>query len=757
MHTTKHHSALLLLTALSLGCGSGVSGVAPDLPGVGTANLATPHVSSSEAPASEIDLWEGRELIEAPEPKPPAAMSLPAVKRFTLKNGLEVIAVHDDSVPVTSMQLAVKAGKRHSERSKVGLAEFTAQAMTRGTKRRNAARIAQEIEAIGGSFQASASYEATLFSCKSLSKDIKTCLTILPDVMTSPRFPESEIDIIRRNLHASVRQRLDDAGQLASAHFQSALWGEGHPRGQIMSARTIDGIGRKDLVDWHKRWMRPNNAILAISGNFQEGQLQAQLERSFGRWRTAELPKTPEVALPKLRGMKIRLVDKPGQTQSHIRIGHYGLAHSDPNFYAAMVFNYTLGGGQFSSRLMKVVRSAEGKAYTASSSFDRNQEVGAFVAATFTRSAETVATIKLMMKVVAGMGKEGPNADELSAAITNIAGSYATRFETAGDIASALLAAELHGFGHEYVSQYPLKIAGVTQANAAAAAARVLDPVNFHLVVVGDAKIVGPQLEAAGWAYESVSHTDPVSNWERSGDEQAAQTANDPAARAAAAKILDAALAAKGGAKRLARLKSFHWRGDAVLNLPTGPMKAEVEKRFARPDKLRLDMSIGGGKIKIATVLDGKSGWAQEEGPKGKQVRPFSAPELAALGSQLWRDSELVLLRHRDAGAVLTPLGERRLEGTKVIAIEVANAAGNGKVTLLVDAKSKLLIGMDYTDQGMATSERFADYKKVDGVQVAFTRSTKSEQVNMSLSVKSAEFDKATPAGIFTQPASSDK
>lgn len=751
------NSILIGLSGLLLSCGSQQSLTAPGLPGDGTANLEAQLVAPIEEPVVEIDLWEDKELIAAPGAKAPAAMELPKVQHFTLKNGLQVIAVQDSALPVTTMQIAVKAGKRGALRGKVGIADFTAQAMTRGTKQRDAARIAREVESIGGVLLASATYEATFFSCKSLSKDLKTCLTILPDIMANPKFPETELDLIRRNMHATVRQRLDDAGQLASAHFQSALWGDAHPRGWIMSDDTIDAIGRNDMVEWHKRWMLPNNAVLAVSGDFDAATIQKTLEKSFGRWRKGS-PQEVQAARPsKLQGLRIRLVDKPGQTQSHIRIGHYGIAHGDPQFYAATAFNYTLGGGQFSSRLMKVVRSAEGKAYSASSRLDRNRELGGFVAGTFTRSAETVATIKLMLQVMSSMASTGPTEEELTAAITNIAGSYATRFETASDLASALLAADLHDFNDQYVSLYPLNIAKVTREQAAAAAAQVLDPANFVLVITGDAKIVGPQLKATGWSYDLVSHTDPVSNWEREAKEDAVKVVNDPAAVAAATKLLNAALAAKGGSKRLQKLKSYSWTGSASLNLPTGPIQAEVKKRYLAPEKLRLDMQIGGGTVKIATVLLGATGWAQEEGPRGKQNREFTPPELEALSTQLWRDPELVLLRHTEAGATVKAAGTKSIDGTAVVAVTVSSAGGARSTTLLIDPKTKLLLGMDYTDQGSKTSERYEDYKKVAGVQLAHTRATKGPQVDMKVVIKSITLDKDVSDSDFLRPSTPAK
>ncbi len=750
-------SALFLAVVVVGGCGSKASSLTPDLPSTGTEHLS-PAVSAGGDEVSAVhDPWLGKQLIKPPTAKAPTALVLPDVQRFVLKNGLQVIAVVDSRLPVTTLQLAIKAGKRHVPREKVGLAEFTAQAMTRGTRKRNAAAIAKEVEAVGGELRADANYEATLFSCKSLSRDLRTCLTILPDLVTNPNFPQSELDLVRRNLLASIRGRLDDAGQLASAHFQSTLWGDAHARGWVMSSSTVQSISRDDVAAWHKAQVVPNNSVLAISGDFDAKTIQKDLERAFGRWRKAEIAKTlarlktPSMQLPELQGLRIRLVNKPGETQAHIRMGHLGIAHADPDFYAALAFDYSLGGGGFSSRLMKVVRSAAGKVYTASSHMDRNREVGAFLTATFTRSTEAVATVKLMQEVARGMAKTGPTTDELRAAVTNISRSYAMRFETGGDVASALLAAELHGFGDDYVRDFPIKIAAVTREQAAKAAARILDPVNGVLVIVGDAGQIGPQLAAAGWGFEQVSFRQPISNWERAKADDTGDASSDPQKAAAARKLLDAALTAKGGVRRLRALKSFHWRGDATLNLPTGAMTATVEKHFLAPDSLRLDMVIGGGKVKIVTALSAKQGWALEKSPQGERVRDFAAPELAALSGQLWRDSELVLLRHLEKDATVSWLGERVVASKTVVAIGVSSKDGRS-VILLIDAKSKMLLGMDYADHGMKTSERFEDYKKVRGMPVAHTRSTKGPQVDLLVKLTDFDVDQAVAQALFVRP-----
>ena len=186
-------------------------------------------------------------------------------------------------------------------------------------------------------------------------------------------------------------------------------------------------------------------------------KLKGELERAFGGWKKGRLPPAPTYKEPGLSGIRIRLVDKPGQTQTHIRVAQFGIRHDDPRFFDTLVWNYALGGGAFSSRLMKVVRVAGRQDLRRELELRSQPRQGSFVAQTFTRNSEAVATTKLIIGEIAKMAKDGPTQDEVDAAIANIAGGYAMRFQSAGDVGAALIGAELHGFGIEYLTNYPAR------------------------------------------------------------------------------------------------------------------------------------------------------------------------------------------------------------------------------------------------------------------------------------------------------------
>ena len=743
--------SMVAALALCVGCsGAPPSDVIPGLPGDGNANTAKPGPGAPVVDTGPDDPWADKETIPAPAAQTPSTLELPAVERFTLRNGLPVMVIKSSRLPVVSMQLAIKVGEADDPRAKRGVSQLTALMLSRGTRLRSATKIADTIDYVGGSLQANAGLETTLLSCSARANSLRTCTTLLSDIVVNPTFPSGEIDEIRRLLHAQVKQRKNDAGQLAASHFLNALWGDEHPRGWPMSARTIDTIQRGDLVAWHRRWFAPNNAILAVAGDVDVKKLRFELDRVFRWWPRRKVParSMPEPAAA--NGLKIRLIDTPGQTQSHIRLGHLGISHKDPAFLDHVVFNHVLGGGGLSSRLLEIIRSERGRAYGASSRFERFLSRGAFFASTFTPSAETMATVQLLIAEWAKMKAKGPTQEEVTDAITHLAGSYGMRFESASDVVGAALAAELHGLGEDHVREYPVRIAKVTRESASKAAAATLDTKNLVVVIVGDARVVGPQLDKMGLPYDKVSHLEPVASWERKG----AVAAADPATEKAGRQLLDKALQAKGGAAKLAAVRRMTLSGTGKI-VVAGPrpqeIPAKMTRRFSTPDKMRVDLELtfGGQTGVVLTVLNGTKAWNRQPQTGLVELPPEGVTSLA---NQLWRDQEFILLRHRDKGTRVSALGDRTRDGKTYHAVEVTRADGAVSVTLLLDKKTYLPSFMLYSESGLEAVESYSKYKAVSGVKIAHHRETTSAEGRIIIDITNVKFNEAMPETLFTKP-----
>jgi zinc protease len=724
----------------------------PVLPGDGDANVAKPVAPPSKATAD--DPWAGHtDLIAVPAFVEPPKIELPHIDEVKLSNGLDVIMIKSDRLPVVSMQLAIKAGRMDEPRARLGVSEATADMLVKGSKRRDAHALAKAIDDVGGTISADSTYEATLVSCSVLARDTATCLDLFPDLVVNPAFPDTELEKLRTQMIGTLRQRIDDPGTLASAHVQNLLWGNDHVRGWVNSEATVGALTRDDLIAWHRDWFVPNNSVLVVTGDIDAKKLRPQLERAFAAWRSKPVPPAPAYKEPGLSGIRIRLVDKPGLNQTHIRIGQFGIRHDDARFFDTLVWNYALGGSGLSSRMAHAVRTANLKAFGASTSFDRNLDKGSFVVSALARNPDAVATTKLLLGELAKMQKDGPTQQEIDAAVANLAGGYALRFETAADLGAQLLGASLHGFSTEYVTKFPAAVEAVTLASTRQAASEVLDLHDYVVVLVGDAKDLEPELQKEGWRYEKLAFTDPVTPEVRPTDGPV-----DPKAAASAHKLLEEALAAKGG-KKLSAMKAFRWQaaGTTLIPTPQGLTNAPVDvtRAFVLPDKMRIDatIEISGKKMPVIVAVEGKAGWQQQPDRSGAPVIEDLRPEdLGAVDFERWREPELILLRALEPGAKITPGADDTIDGKPQAVVHLAAPIVGIDVTVFIDKKSKMISRLGFS--GANETDDFSDYHEVSGVQVAFKRKSTSGGRTTELTLSKFEVDPKLDASVFAKPAS---
>ncbi len=721
----------------------------PVLPGDGDANTAKPPPSTKPAIA---DPWAGRlDMLVPPASKPPVPIELAKIEELKLSNGLQVYILKNDRLPVTSLQLAVRAGRDDEPRSRLGVADFTADLLVRGTKRHDAKAITKAIEVVGGSIGAEATFEATVLSCSVLARNFNTCLELVPEMVTEPTFPDAEIDKRQQLLVGQIRQRLDDPGTLASLHAQNLLWGNDHVRGWIPSEQSIKAIQRDDLVAWHKSWFVPGNAMIVVSGAVDARKLKADLERSFGGWKKGTVPPTPSFKDPALAGIRIRLVDKPGLTSTHIRVAQFGIKHDDPRFFDTLVWNYALGGSALGSRLMTAVRGDGGK-YSASSSFDRNLDRGSFVAQTFVRNSDALAVTKVLLAEIAKMAKDGPTAEEVTAAIANLAGTYGLRFQSASDVGGQLLTAELHGFGEQYLRNYPIAVGRVDVTSAKQAAQEILDPKDFVIVMVGDAKDVEPQLKKEGWRYEKVAFTEPITPVFA---EPPAPV--DPKTAATAKKIIEEAIAAKGGRTKLQAITSLKMTATGTTTIQGKTIPVVIDREFVTPDKLRIDatLTLPDGKVNVLVGVDGKGGWQRAPDQKTHTIAVVDIPttQMGSIDFERWREPELILLHGLEKDAKLSLGADVDIDGKPQSVVKLVSPFADVAVSLAIDKKTKLITRASFDDGGASNSDDYSDYRDIGGIKVAHKRLSAGGGRSTDLLLSNVKINTTIDPKDFQRPA----
>jgi len=466
-------------------------------------------------PAAPLPLtyWKDRkDLIQAPAPPQAAELALPKLERFQLKNGLEVIVVARKDLPVASFSVALRAGGYDEEKgNNLGVSDFTAAMLRRGTEKRGADDISRAIDFVGGSLDTASSNESSSASCTALAKDAKLCLDLLSDILLHPSFPEAEMGEVRDQMLAALSAIYDNPYDLAGEHFGNQLFGEKHPDGWVMTPEDVQKITRADLVAFWKTYYRPNNAILAVAGDVDVPRLRALLTQAFGRWERAAVPARPAFKIPELKATRMLLVDRPDLTQATIMFGHQGIRNADPHWYAVTLMNYVLGGSDFSSRLMTEVRAKRGLTYGISSSFGASLEQSAFRVSASTKNESAWEAMVAAVDEIRRMKLEGPAAPELAKAKGYFAGSTPFALQTAAGVAASIVGAELHGLGVPYVKELAMRLAAVTDAQAKEASEGYLFPDTLVVVIVGKGDVIEPQLAKSGVRYERINFKEPIS------------------------------------------------------------------------------------------------------------------------------------------------------------------------------------------------------------------------------------------------------
>jgi zinc protease len=435
---------------------------------------------------------------------PPAAPSLapvklPPIQEKILKNGLKVIVVESREVPVVALRLQVKAGSFYDPPGQAGLTQFMTGLLTQGTESLSATQIAEKVDFVGGNLSAGSGWDASNVDCSVLQKHINVAVALMKDVALHPAFAEDEIERLRQQTLSSIKNAKDQPENLADEEFDKWLFGS-FPYAQPIGGTeaSVNSFTRADIVAQYERIFIPNHSILAVIGDItaKDGFLLA--EKMFGAWKAGNLPAATAAAPSPPQGYRIHIVDKADATQTQIRLGHLGVPRSTEDYFPLVVMNYILGGGGFSSRMMKTIRAEMGLTYGISSSFAMRKAAGPYVIETFTKNESTLQAIQETIKLVKQYQEEGPTEKELSEAKSYLEGSYPLNFETPSQIAGQLLNMDLYNLGSDYIEKYRSRVSAVTAEDVKRVARRYIQPDNLNIVVVSKVDDVKASLEGLG-------------------------------------------------------------------------------------------------------------------------------------------------------------------------------------------------------------------------------------------------------------------
>lgn len=432
-------------------------------------------------------------------PKPGAAskVSFPGYFAKKSENGFKYFVVENHILPIVTMGFIVKSGAAF-DAALPGLGSVTSELLTKGTKKRTATQIAEEIDFIGGSLSNNVSWDASQVFVSVLRNHTRNGFELLQDIVLNPTFPEEEIARVRAQRLASIRQLKADPGYLADIRFLSSVFGE-HPYGQPSSGteKSIGLMTRNDFVGFHKSYYTPDNSFLVFAGDITPEEAEKHVSRRFTKWKGNKKPfriKPPD--LEKERG-KVCVVDKPGAVQSALRIGHIGIARNNKDFLKVFVMN-TLLGGYFTSRINMNLREVHGYTYGGKSAFDARLLPGIFEVASDVRNEVTSETVDEVIAELKRIRDTMPSKDEMNMVKNYTVGLFPIQLETPQQVAGRVVAIELYHLPKNYYRNYRDDVMKVSAGDIRTAARKYVRPDRLSIVLSGNSQEIVSKLAKFG-------------------------------------------------------------------------------------------------------------------------------------------------------------------------------------------------------------------------------------------------------------------
>jgi zinc protease len=461
---------------------------------------------------------------QAPAPLQPRPISIPTPRETTLSNGLAVVVVEDQRLPLVSYRLAFRVGGAFDPPGLPGLTDLLAGLLPEGTQTKTSKEIADEVARMGASLSAGATSDYTIVAASALAQFNDPVLALMAEVTLEPSFPENEVELAKQNTKESLRQQRAQPSFLASEMVSRVMFGD-HPYSVVApTPESIDLSSREEFVKFHQAKLVPNNGVFIVVGDVRYDEILNRIESLFSTWQRGEELVADFPAPPVRTKRTAYLVDRPGSAQSNIVIANSGITRTSPDYFPLMLM-HTVLGATASSRLFMNLREDKGYTYGAYSNLDARRSAGTFRATAEVRTPVTGDSLKEFFYELDRICKEPVSEKEIADAKSYLTGVFPIRLETQEGMTDQLVQIKMLNLPNDYLQTYRDRVQAVTVGEIQRVAEKYVKPDEAAIVVVGDGALVRDQIKPFTEDIEiyntagkrktpgSSSVTDPVGSW----------------------------------------------------------------------------------------------------------------------------------------------------------------------------------------------------------------------------------------------------
>src|SRR5579884_2404363 len=411
-----------------------------------------------------------------------------AIRRVRLPSGITILGHERPLTPAVVIRASLQAGAMYDPPGKEGLAYVTARMMQRGTSHHTFQQISEITDRVGASLSVDGQEHTIQISGRCLRDDLDMLIGLMAEVVRQPIFPPPELEKLRGEVLARLREQQDDTRSTAERHFRELAYPADHPYHHwIMgSEASVASLTRDDLASFHGRYVQPNRMSIAVAGDVDVEEFVQKIARAFTGW-NATGPSAPfavpDVAPP--NGVIRRDFILSGKTQTDIALGRPSLKRSNPDFYALSMADLILGGLGLYGRLGTTVHDQQGLAYYVHSNLDATLGPGPWEVQAGVNPVNIERAIESIIREVDTIRTQPVSDEELADAKAYLTGALPLSLETNDGVARLLQRIETYNLGLDYLDRYPGIINALTKEQVLEAAARWFSTDQIVIVTAG--------------------------------------------------------------------------------------------------------------------------------------------------------------------------------------------------------------------------------------------------------------------------------
>lgn len=655
------------------------------------------------------------DLNAMPKPGPTPAINIAKPKTFQLSNGLTVMVVENNKLPRVSASLSMDRPP-YNEGAVTGVSEIMAEQFENGTTNISKDDFNKKVDYLG----ANLNFSSGGASANSLSKYFPEVLNLMADAIINPKFSAEEIQNSKERAIEGLKSDEKNASSIASRVSNALMYGKNTSRGEFETVESINKIQLADVQNIYKKYYAPDNAYLVIVGDVKFDQVKPLIEKAFNGWKKANTPVAPLEPASNVAKTEINIVDVPSAVQSVVSLNNLNtLKMKDANYFPATIANYILGGGG-EARLFMNLREKNGFTYGAYSSMVASKYSPQFSASASVRNEVTDKAVKEFMNELNAISTVKP--EELANAKAKLKGAFIMSLEQPATIARFALNQKVQDLPADFYTNYLKSIDKVTAADVTNAVKATILPNQSRIFIAGKASDISEGLEKLGY---------PVKYFDKDANPVAKPTVQKVDASVTVASVVDKYINAIGGKANLAKITSYTTNASMSMqgqNIDFKIIKAQGGKELTTVTAM--------GQVVQKQVFDGKTGYSEQMGQK-VAITPEEIAEKQ-------KNPELF----EELG--FTKSADYKLGGIEKIGGEDSYAIKGGDTTYYYSVATGLKTGetkkVKAKGQEMTIPTTFSNYKDVEGVKMPYTISVSQMGMDMTMTVKSYEINKATDA-----------